>query len=70
MTLASAAEREAFWKELNEKMQSFTNEQKALFALSWSESLNEILASADRTIEESQQMRTAATQAGWTFPTE
>ncbi len=70
MALETAEEREAFWLELNQKMQFFTDEQKALFVVSWSESLNESLINADKTIEASQQTRTAAVQTGWTFPAE
>ncbi len=64
MGLQTADEREAFWQELNEKIQVFTDEQKALFVLSWSESLNECLLSADKTIEASKLTRLAATHAG------
>ncbi|MCY7329836.1 MAG: hypothetical protein LH618_14885 [Saprospiraceae bacterium] len=70
MSLQTADEREAFWQELNEKMKFFTEEQNALFVISWSESLNDCLEAADKTIEASRQLRTAALQVGWTFPEE
>lgn len=50
MSLHTADEREAFWLELSEKMGNFTDEQKALFVISWSESLGECLADADKAI--------------------
>ncbi len=70
MTLQTAEQREAFWVELNQKMQLFTDEQKALFAISWSESLQESLENADETLEASKQARITAAQMGWTFPAE
>ena len=68
MSLQTAEQREAFWIELNEKMQFFTEEQKALFVISWSESLAECIASADKTLADSKQARITAEQTGWTFP--
>lgn len=50
LSLQSADEREAFWLELSEKMDDFTDEHKALFVISWSESLGECLADADKAI--------------------
>ena len=70
MVLQTAEEREAFWVELNQKMQFFTEEQKALFVISWGESLQESLENADKTLEASKQARIAAAQTGWTFPAE
>jgi hypothetical protein len=70
MSLQTADEREAFWVEVREKSLHFTEEQKALFVISWSESLNECLASADKTIEASRQLRLAAEGEGWKFPSE
>ena len=60
LSLQSADEREAFWRELSEKINTFSEEQKAVFVVSWSESLNECLAGADNAIEASIQARTAA----------
>lgn len=49
MRLTSAEERELFWKELNVRLEPLSEEQKALFALSCSRSLNEISASLEQT---------------------
>lgn len=57
LSLQSADEREAFWLELSEKISTFTDEQKAVFVISWSESLKESLESADKAIEASVQAR-------------
>lgn len=57
LSLQSADEREAFWLELSEKISTFTDEQKAVFVISWSESLKESLESADKAIEVSVQAR-------------
>ncbi|HRI61018.1 MAG TPA: hypothetical protein PK228_14870 [Saprospiraceae bacterium] len=52
MSLQTADEREAFWEEVREKSRNFTDEQKALFVLSWSESIKESGDSIDKTIAE------------------
>jgi hypothetical protein len=70
LSLQTADEREAFWEEVREKSLSFTDEQKALFVLSWSESIKENLESADEVIEASRQARAMAEQEGWIFPKE
>lgn len=52
MSLQTADEREAFWEEVREKSRNFTDEQKALFVISWSESIKQTGDSIDKTIAE------------------
>lgn len=49
-TLPSADAREAFWKMLSIAVAKFDDEQKALFSLSWEQSLAETIAHSDETI--------------------
>lgn len=51
MALSTADERENFWKEIDLRMESFTDEQKALFALSCEQSLEEISKSVKQTVD-------------------
>ncbi len=51
MALSTADERENFWKELELRMKPFTDEQKALFALSCTQSLEEISKSVKQTAD-------------------
>lgn len=50
MNLQTADEREAFWADLDLQMHALSEDQKALFVLSWHESLQETLAGVDRTL--------------------
>ena len=50
MTLQTADDREAFWADLDLKMQALSEDQKALFVLSWQESLQETIAAVDKTL--------------------
>ncbi len=52
LSLQTADEREAFWEEVREKSLHFTDEQKALFVLSWSQSIKESGNRIDKTIAE------------------
>lgn len=49
-TLPSADAREGFWKMLSVEVAKFDDEQKALFSLSWEQSMAETIAHSDETI--------------------
>lgn len=68
LSLQTADEREAFWVEVREKCLAFTGEQKALFVVSWSDSLHETSLRAEKVIEETRQFILEAKAMGWTFP--